>query len=72
MFLAYQKLINQLGLRPRVHFLAFFFCVNVNVLTSRVMSQVNLNEDYLKLMGIYPTTGNSRNLAALGGIVSVS
>lgn len=36
-----------------------------------VMSQVNLNEDYLKLMGIYPTTGNSRNLAALGGIVSV-
>jgi hypothetical protein len=36
------------------------------------MSQVNLNEDYLKLMGIYPTTGNSRNLAALGGIVSVS
>ncbi|KAG1846407.1 hypothetical protein DFJ58DRAFT_730536 [Suillus subalutaceus] len=36
-----------------------------------VMSQVNLNEDYLKLMGIYPTMGNSRNLAALGGIVSV-
>ncbi|KAH7925932.1 hypothetical protein BV22DRAFT_1033432 [Leucogyrophana mollusca] len=36
-----------------------------------VMSQVNLNENYLQLMGIYPTTGNSRNLAALGGIVSV-
>ncbi|KAG1799908.1 uncharacterized protein HD556DRAFT_1230903 [Suillus plorans] len=36
-----------------------------------VMSQVNLNEDYLKTMGIYPTTGNSHNLAALGGIVSV-
>ncbi|EGN99600.1 hypothetical protein SERLA73DRAFT_72404 [Serpula lacrymans var. lacrymans S7.3] len=36
-----------------------------------VMSQVNLNDNYLQLMGIYPTTGNSRNLAALGGIVSV-
>ena len=35
------------------------------------MSQVNLNDDYLKLMGIYPTQGNPRNLAALGGIVSV-
>ncbi|KII91995.1 hypothetical protein PLICRDRAFT_102899 [Plicaturopsis crispa FD-325 SS-3] len=36
-----------------------------------VMSQVNLNQDYLTRMGIYPTEGNPRNLAALGGIVSV-
>ncbi|KZP06847.1 hypothetical protein FIBSPDRAFT_763696 [Athelia psychrophila] len=36
-----------------------------------VMSLVNLNEDYLTKMGIYPTTGNQRNTAALGGIVAV-
>ncbi len=54
-----------------------------------VMSQVNLNPDYLMHMGIYPTegrrsnygnsiyvlanfkSGNPRNVAALGGIVSV-
>lgn len=36
-----------------------------------VMSQVNLNEDYWNHMGINPIEGNSRNVAALGGIVSV-
>ncbi|KAF7969166.1 hypothetical protein HWV62_28222 [Athelia sp. TMB] len=36
-----------------------------------VMSLVNLNEDYLTKMGIYPTVGNQRNTAALGGIVAV-
>ncbi|KAI9821106.1 MAG: hypothetical protein M1827_003840 [Pycnora praestabilis] len=36
-----------------------------------VMSQVNLNPDYQKLMGISPVMGNSRNVAAEGGIVSV-
>ena len=36
-----------------------------------VMSQVNLNEDYWNHMGINPITGNQRNTAAEGGIVSV-
>ncbi|KAI9756833.1 MAG: hypothetical protein M1835_000695 [Candelina submexicana] len=36
-----------------------------------VMSQVNLNPDYLMHMGIYPTKGSSKNVAALGGIVAV-
>ncbi|KAI4220519.1 MAG: hypothetical protein LQ349_008069 [Xanthoria aureola] len=36
-----------------------------------VMSQVNLNPHYQELMGIAPIEGNSRNVAALGGIVSV-
>ncbi|KAI9800546.1 MAG: hypothetical protein M1825_004095 [Sarcosagium campestre] len=36
-----------------------------------VMSQVNLNHDYQVLMGISPIEGNQRNVAALGGIVSV-
>ncbi|KAL8894875.1 MAG: hypothetical protein Q9192_003993 [Flavoplaca navasiana] len=36
-----------------------------------VMSQVNLNPHYQELMGIAPIEGNSRNFAALGGIVSV-
>lgn len=36
-----------------------------------VMSQVNLNPEYQKLMGISPVEGNSRNVAAEGGIVSV-
>ncbi|KAL9122578.1 MAG: hypothetical protein Q9187_000861, partial [Circinaria calcarea] len=36
-----------------------------------VMSLVNLNPDYQKRMGIFPTDGNPRNVAALGGIVSV-
>ncbi|MCJ1476217.1 hypothetical protein MMC13_004883 [Lambiella insularis] len=36
-----------------------------------VMSQVNLNPNYQTLMGINPVTGNSRNVAAEGGIVSV-
>ncbi|KZN93729.1 Sugar transporter [Penicillium chrysogenum] len=36
-----------------------------------VMSMVNLNRDYQKLMGIYPLKGSSRNTAAEGGIVAV-
>ncbi|KAL8964376.1 MAG: hypothetical protein Q9183_004494, partial [Haloplaca sp. 2 TL-2023] len=36
-----------------------------------VMSQVNLNHHYQELMGIAPIEGNPRNVAALGGIVSV-
>lgn len=36
-----------------------------------VMSQVNLNPDYQVRMKIAPIEGNSRNVAALGGIVSV-
>ncbi|KAI9728317.1 MAG: hypothetical protein M1834_007721 [Cirrosporium novae-zelandiae] len=36
-----------------------------------VMSQVNLNHDYQKLMGIYPLDNNQRNTAAEGGIVAV-
>ncbi|KAL4942310.1 hypothetical protein BDV06DRAFT_211969 [Aspergillus oleicola] len=36
-----------------------------------VMSLVNLNEDYQRLMGIYPLEGSSRNTAAEGGIVAV-
>ncbi|KAL9576336.1 MAG: hypothetical protein Q9212_007186, partial [Teloschistes hypoglaucus] len=36
-----------------------------------VMSQVNLNPHYQELMGIAPIEGNQRNVAALGGIVSV-
>lgn len=36
-----------------------------------VMSQVNLNENYWNEMGINPIKGNSRNVAAEGGIVSV-
>ncbi|KAI4137058.1 MAG: hypothetical protein L6R39_007497, partial [Caloplaca ligustica] len=36
-----------------------------------VMSQVNLNPHYQELMGIAPIEGNSRNVAALGGIVAV-
>ncbi|KAL8713242.1 MAG: hypothetical protein Q9220_002763 [cf. Caloplaca sp. 1 TL-2023] len=36
-----------------------------------VMSQVNLNPNYQELMGIAPIEGNSRNVAALGGIVAV-
>ncbi|KAL8943180.1 MAG: hypothetical protein Q9216_001234 [Gyalolechia sp. 2 TL-2023] len=36
-----------------------------------VMSQVNLNPHYQELMGIAPIEGNDRNVAALGGIVSV-
>ena len=36
------------------------------------MSLVNSNENYLKTMGIYPTQGNARHTAALGGIVAVS
>jgi len=36
-----------------------------------VMSQVNLNENYQTLMGINPIEGNSRNVAAEGGIVCV-
>lgn len=35
------------------------------------MSQVNLNENYQTLMGINPIKGNSRNVAAEGGIVCV-
>ncbi|KAL8853589.1 MAG: hypothetical protein Q9221_001575 [Calogaya cf. arnoldii] len=36
-----------------------------------VMALVNLNPHYQELMGIAPIEGNSRNVAALGGIVSV-
>ncbi|BCR90344.1 uncharacterized protein ACHE_60230S [Aspergillus chevalieri] len=36
-----------------------------------VMSMVNLNPDYQKLMGIFPLEGSSRNTAAEGGIVAV-
>ena len=36
-----------------------------------VMSQVNLNPDYQDRMGIAPVKGNSRNVAAEGGIVAV-
>ena len=36
-----------------------------------VMSQVNLNEDYWNHMGINSPKGNSRNVAAEGGIVAV-
>lgn len=36
-----------------------------------VMSLVNQNPDYQKLMGIYPLKGSSRNTAAEGGIVAV-
>ena len=36
-----------------------------------VMSQVNLNPDYQRKVGIYPVKGNSRNVAAEGGIVAV-
>lgn len=36
-----------------------------------VMSLVNQNSDYQKLMGIYPLEGSSRNTAAEGGIVAV-
>ena len=36
-----------------------------------VMSQVNLNEDYWNYMGINSPKGNSRNVAAEGGIVAV-
>ena len=36
-----------------------------------VMSQVNLNPDYQSRMGIAPVKGNSRNVAAEGGIVAV-
>ena len=36
-----------------------------------VMSLVNLNEDYQEKMKIVPIEHNSRNVAALGGIVSV-
>ncbi|KAL8667344.1 MAG: hypothetical protein Q9168_007283 [Polycauliona sp. 1 TL-2023] len=36
-----------------------------------VMSQVNLNPHYQELMGIAPVEGNSRNVAAEGGIVAV-
>lgn len=48
------------------------FSISSNLTVCSVMSLVNLNEDYLKKMGIYPTTGNQRNTAALGGIVAVS
>ena len=36
-----------------------------------VMSQINLNTQYYDVMGINPVKNNSRNTAAVGGIVSV-
>ncbi|EIW82622.1 hypothetical protein CONPUDRAFT_135963 [Coniophora puteana RWD-64-598 SS2] len=59
---------------PKSYYLAINLLAGLAILfygyDQGVMSQVNLNDDYLKRMGIYPSS-TPRNSAALGGIVSV-
>ncbi|KAJ5295707.1 hypothetical protein N7508_010528 [Penicillium antarcticum] len=51
----------------------FFACVAICFYgyDQGVMSMVNFNHDYQKLMGIYPPEGSSRTTTAEGGIVAV-
>ena len=61
--------------KPKTMYTAINFFAGVAIMfygyDQGVMSQVNLNEDYWNHMGINPITGNQRNTAAEGGIVSV-